>query len=115
MSNFDITAETVVRQDIFIWAIPQSAWYIEEHPDECPYTFEVRTDKPWEKGAVKVYEQELELVVPAGINVTEKAIETFKEAQREVQLEADEKINNLEDRIKALLQITHQPDLQAVE
>ncbi len=115
MSNYDITIETVVKQTITIWAIPRSKWFLEEHPEECPYTFQVRTDKPWDEGAVQVYEQEIELTVPAGINVTAQAITTFKEAQREIQLQADEKINTLEERIKALLQITHQPDLQAVE
>lgn len=115
MSKFDQTIETTVEQTLSVWAVPHSHYRMAENPEECPYSFEVKTGgHHWEDGAVKVWEQCMEFTVPAGINVTEKAIETFKEAQRQLQLDADEKINNLEERIKGLLQLTHQPELSVV-
>jgi len=114
MSRFDITVATTIEQDISIWAIPRSQWHIDRYPDECPYTFAVRTDDPYDTGAVKVFEANMEFDIPAGINVTEQAIETYKEAQRKAQLDADERINMFEEKIKALIMLTHQPDLSVV-
>ena len=109
------TEATTLKQQLQVWAIPQSAYHIEEYPDEPPFYYEVRQSQSWSTGAVLVMEQEFEMTIPAGIDLTEKAIETLGKAAEEVQRDADANIESINSMISKLLMLEHKPDLQAVE
>ena len=109
------TETTTLTQVLQVWAIPVSAWMRKQYPDKPHFNYEVKTNKPWDEGAVKVHEAEVKIVIPAGIDITKAAIETLREAQKEVRIEADTKINELNERINDLLMLEYKPNLEVVD
>jgi len=101
-----LTKLTEVTQDISIWAVPNH----NAEPDQDPFDYELFTvgSRPWRDGAVKVNTLPVTLMVPAGLNLIQKAIETLKEAQDEVLKDAHEKVAELEKRIGEFTLLTHQ-------
>lgn len=104
------TVETVVVQTLKVWAIPHSTYMRENHPNPIPFDFEIRTGKAWEDGAVLVHEEEINLTVPAGIDLLSATIATMEEAMRNIKREAKEKCEDLQQQINSLLLLTHQTD-----
>ena len=106
-----LTKLTEVTQDISIWAVPNH----DAAPDQDPFNYELFTvgSRPWRDGAVKVNTLPVTLMVPAGLNLIQKAIDTLKEAQDEVLKDAHEKVAELEKRIGEFTLLTHQapPDV----
>ncbi len=105
-----ITEETKFTQNIQVWAIPASAWTLENYPEEPPFKMQVRTDKPWDTGAVMVHEEELDVVVPAGIDLNAQAISTLEDAAKEIQKETADRLAEIKKQIQSLLCIEHQPE-----
>ena len=101
------TTQKTITQELQIWAVPRSTWHMENYPNDEPFTFEVSTSKPWESGAVHVHNVEVTLVVPAGIDLTAKAIETLREAIKETRDAAEHKVENLNKQINNLLMLEH--------
>jgi hypothetical protein len=93
--NYYYTKLTPITRLIKIWAIPKPF----PEPGEEPFTFEVRTDRPWGTGAVMIHEEEITLEIPAGINLVAKAVETLEHAKRE---KTDEYIRDLKDLDKRI-------------
>ncbi len=101
-----LTKLTEVTQDVSIWAVPNH----NAEANQDPFTYELYTDgKPWRDGAVKVNTLPVTLMVPAGLNLIQKAIETLKEAQDEVLKDANEKVAELEKRIGEFTLLTYSP------
>ena len=103
------TERTIVTQTLKVWAIPHSKWVREHSPSPIPFDFEVRTGSAWEDGAVMVHEQEVMLVVPAGIDLLAATIATLQAAIRATRAEAEKKCTDLDEQIRGLLMLTHQP------
>lgn len=103
------TVETKVTETLQIWAIPHSKYHRESFPEDPPFFYSVRTDKPWDSGAVKVNEEEITFTIPAGIDITTAAVDTLKAAIAEIELDTATKIAELREQIKGLLQLTYQP------
>jgi len=108
------TTKTEVSQTLQIWAVPQSDWHREQYPDDPPFRYEVRTDKPWGTGCVMVHEQDVTVVIPEGIDITRAAIKTLQEAINETMAEAQVKVDELTQQIDKLLMLEHKPDLEVV-
>lgn len=108
------TEVTTLKQLLQVWAIPESEWRRKNYPEEPAFKYEVKTDKPWNEGAVKVHEAEVSIVIPAGIDITKAAIETLREAQKEVRAVADAKVNELNEKINDLLMIEDKSHLREV-
>ena len=109
------TKLTTLEQTLQVWALPRSDWEMRQKPELEPFKFSVRTDKPWSEGAVKVHEADVKIVIPEGIDITTMAIETLREAQKEVRAEADKKVSSLADQINNLLMLEHKPDLEVIK
>lgn len=106
------TEETVVNGVMYVFAEPKPAYEIESlDPGELPFIYILKSYDYESEDSVRVCEFPVTGTVPAGIDITMKAIEGFREKIVEVQKEADRKILRLEDKIKALLLITYQPDV----
>lgn len=101
------TTQETITQELQIWAMPVSDWHRENYPDKPPFTYQVCTDKPWASGAVLVHTVPVTLVVPEGIDLTSKAVETLKEAIKETKDEAVAKVERLEKQISNLLMLEH--------
>lgn len=99
------TEITTLKQVLQVWAIPLSEWEIKQSPEKLPFTYAVKTNKPWEEGAVKIHETEVSIVIPGGIDITKAAIETLREAQKEVKRTAEKKVTELTERINSLLML----------
>ena len=107
MDNY--TKTTVVKGKAQIWAKP-SYEYDYELEENVPTGFEyvIQDYAPWQNGSVMVSEQEIELTVPAGINLVEQAIETLERAEEEALHQYNETKAELSKRKQQLLQITYQ-------
>lgn len=108
------TKRQYVKGPVSVWAIPKSSWERVEGEDAFRYV--IKDSTPWESGAVKVCTQEVELVVPAGIDLLARAVETLQEKQRAVLAEAHRQNTEYEEQIKRLLMIGHdKPEVKEVE
>jgi hypothetical protein len=103
------TEATKVTNTLQIWAIPQSDYYIEEHPGEIPFRYEIRTHKPYQDGSVMVHETEVSLLVPAGIDLLKAAIETLQSEIKTTRAEAEKRCQELEKQVHNLLLLEHKP------
>ena len=105
------TKRTPITRTIKIWAIPKS--YPEE--GEEPFTFEIRTDRPWATGAVMIHEEEVTLVIPDGINLIAKAVETLEAAKREKTDDYVRDLKDLDRRIDDLKLISYTPSEEVAD
>ena len=106
------TKHTKVTQKMSIWAIPKSDYDLEDlSPGEMPFDYKIFTNMntPWQDGSVKVDTQEVDLWVPAGVDLLEQAIETLKEQIKETRAEAQSKITKYEQQIEQLTLIEYKP------
>ena len=101
------TEETVIKYDISAWAVPSEY----EDTGKLPFRYitKLGNDTPWQDGAVKLHKRELALVVPAGIDLLEKAIETLKGEIQKTRAEAQVKVEKYEKHMESLLQLTYVP------
>ncbi len=104
------TEATVVNGVMYVFAEPKTSWEIESlESGELPYRFTLKSYDYESEDSVRVCEFPVTGTVPAGIDITMKAIEGFREKIVDIQKDADRRIEKLEDKIKALLLITYQP------
>lgn len=108
------TETTKVTETLQIWAIPQSDYWRENHPDELPFRYAIKTHSPYEDGAVKVCEQEVTLWVPEGVDLLEKAIETLQGEIKEEKIRHKDRVDQLQKQINSLLLLEHQVDPEVV-
>lgn len=68
---------------ISVWAVPKHPSTMQ--PGDRPFNYELSTNKSyhWSTGAVCVHTEEVTLVLPEGINLYEKAMETLYAAKEE--------------------------------
>ena len=102
------TVKQDVKGKVSIWAIPRSIEKIKEGKD--PFRFELHTRDPYVTGSVRIIEHEIELQLPAGIDLLAKAVETLKQQQKDIQARAQYDITQLQEQINQLQLLTHQPD-----
>ena len=102
------------KQDLDVWATPMSAHRAaklhEEDPTALPFDFEVRVGSPWRTGAVRLHTfLDMPWVLPDGLDLLTAAIRTLREEQKTTLEEADKKVAELEEQIKIMLRLTHDP------
>lgn len=103
MSEF-LTREETVTGMVHIYAVPST-------DRSRAFDYRVTSYEPYlmPTSAVKVTTFEVSGVVPAGINLVERALETMEQKQREIQEKADREKERIEEEKQNLLMITHQP------
>ena len=106
------TEVTIVRGTAYVFATPKTEYEIQNLEEgELPFRYEIKSYDYCNEDSVRVCEFPITGTVPAGIDLTMMAIEGFREQIVEVQKVADQKIEMLEEKIKALLLITYQPPI----
>ena len=104
------TETTLVTGTVYVFATPKTEYEIANlEAGELPFKYEIKSYDYCDEDSVRVCEFPITGTVPAGIDLTMMAIEGFREQIVEVQKIADQKIERLEEKIKALLLITYQP------
>lgn len=98
------TTEETNSYPVSIWAIPKSNYAADDAP---PFSYELRTDRPWQSGAVEVFATEVTITTPAGVDLLTKSIETLEAAIEEVKTNAFEEVHRLQQQINNLLQLEH--------
>lgn len=88
---------------------PISIWAVPRHPDtvaagERLFYYELSTTKEyhWRTGAVCVHTEEVTLMLPGGINLYEKAVETLYAAKEEASKEYLRKLAEIDKQIEGL-------------
>lgn len=67
-----------------------------------PFTYELRTDRPWQEGAVLVLEEPITMEVPSDINLIAKALETYEMLKHEEMERYAKKVAQYNENIRQL-------------
>lgn len=113
-----ITKREKVRGTAYIWAIPTSEYERSRSPKLGMFKYQVSTEERiYYTGAVKVCEHTVDLEVPAGVNLLERAIATLNEEKLRVLGEAQKKAVEIQEQINQLLMLGHEGkrDIREVE
>ena len=78
MNHF--TKETIVEGEVSIWAVPKYSPKVDEDPFE--YALFAGDNKPWRDGSVMVITKTMTMILPGGVNLVQKTIETLREGNR---------------------------------
>lgn len=101
-----------VKGKVHVWALPKNKDY--DDMSEGPFKYEITNSGSyhWKTGAVCVFEQEVTVEVPAGIDLISKAFDTLNAAKVQAQVDYNQRIMELDKQIHQLLMLTHQPEPQ---
>lgn len=98
-----ITKKEAVTGKVAVWALPTDEWARKNNPELGFFRYVLSTGDRWEQGAVKVQEYEVSLVVPAGVDLLQRAVATLMEAKDKVLGEAQKKATEIQQQINSLL------------
>lgn len=90
----------------YIWAVPLHSWEIteEDRADGRLFKYQLSTSPDlYIQGSVRVHEFPISAVVPAGLNLVEKAVETLESSIAKKREEFLKEEADLKDQIKKLL------------
>ena len=115
------TTNEVVKGKAYIWAVPKSEWTLKQEVEEnegvmdgiCPFQYDITDSKSdWRNNTVLVHEFDIAGVVPAGIDLVLKAVETLRDKICEIQATADKEVAKLEAQIKNLALIEYKSPIE---
>ena len=98
-----ITKKEPVTGKVAVWALPASKWELQNNPKAEVFKYVLATGDRWEQGAVKVQEYEISVVVPAGIDLLQRAVATLMEQKDKVLGEAQRQATEIQQQINQLL------------
>jgi len=99
-----------VTGTVHVWALPKNPDY--DDMDGGPFKYEVTSSGSyhWKTGAVCILDHDIVVEVPAGIDLISKAFDTLNAAKVQAQVDYNQRIMELDQQIKQLLMLTHQPE-----
>lgn len=105
------TKQENLRTTVYVYAQAKSKYQIEQmKPGELPWEYRVKDFDYGDESSVRIMEHEILIPIPADIDVTTKCIENLKEKINAVQKQAEEDIQDLNDRIRNLALIEYRPE-----
>lgn len=104
-----ITKAVNVTGEVSVWVIPKKQWVDGEYKYTGEWEYQLRTDRVYDRGAVKVKTTTIDVVCEGGIDLVHRAVKTLEEAIVEEKAEHYKKINDLQAQINSLLMLTYQP------
>lgn len=111
------TKRTKVEGTCYIWALPKTDWETQQEIDKVgienvvPFNYKITAHSThYAIGAVKICEFDVIGTVPEGVDLIQAAVKTLREEIDEVQKEAKQKVDELNERIRKLAMITYQPE-----
>lgn len=99
-----------VTGTVHVWAVPKNPDY--DDLSEGPFKYEITNSGSyhWKTGAVCVFEQEITVNVPAGIDMISMAFKTLEAAKVQAQVDYNQRIMEIDKQMSQLLMLTHQPE-----
>ena len=109
------TKDSTIYGTVNVWAIPKPSYVIEvarntQEEGFSPFDYEIRTDTCWQNGAVKLFEKEISLKLPAGIDLLHAALTTLKDQKKEILVEAEERCSLIDKQIQELALLEYVPE-----
>lgn len=105
------TEKTKVEGSMYVFATTKPDWELDNlEPGDLPFYYEIKSYDYGDERSVRIHEQNVIVTIPSGIDVTLACIDNLKEQIEVVRKEAEEKVENLEKRIRALALIEYQPE-----
>lgn len=98
-----LTKKEPVTGNVYVWAIPQSKYALEQDSTLPPFRYEIHTGSPWQNGAVRVSEHEVTLTVPAGVNLLAAALETLELKKKEAFEAYAREVKQIDEQIAGLM------------
>ena len=112
------TAKTNVEGKCYIWAIPKTDWEIKQDLEKMerskvvPFRYIIKSSSSdYRDEAVMVHEFDVLGTVPEGVDLITAAVKTLREEIIRVRKEADDRIGELEVKIKNLALIEYRPEV----
>lgn len=109
-----LTEQQTLTANLQIWAVPYGKWHLENYPEDGFFEFQVRTDEPYGDNNILCNEVDVKIVLPAGIDLGAKAIDTLKAEMAKTRREAKEKCEQLQEQINTMALLTHMDDESVV-
>lgn len=96
------TKREPVTGQICVWAVPRHPSSVKE--GERPFSYELSTNSSyhWTTGAVNVHTEEVVVMLPEGINLYEKAMETLYKAKEDAGKQYLEQLAQIDRQIDSL-------------
>ena len=109
------TKQEAIKGSVQIWAMPRTEWEIKQlveggEAEPLPFSYQIRTQSPWTDGAVNLHEAEVTVMLPPGIDLLKKAIDTLEEAMMAKTRAHNKDMTVLKKKRDALLMIEHKPE-----
>jgi len=111
---FDRTKETPVTGEVQIWAVPKTQHMMEcereeGNPHPVPFEFEIRTERSWRDGAVKLHTVKITVTCPGGIDLLQSALNTLREEKEEERRKFERRMSELDQQIASLAMLEYIP------
>lgn len=109
MQNY-LTEKTTCKGEVSVFALPNPGFNPED-PESCAWKYELREgNHHWNNKAIRVVTHDVELPVPSGVNLVQKAVATLTAKIAEKRADLAREVAELEEEIAKLSLITYQPD-----
>lgn len=109
------TKRQPVTKEIHVWAVPRVPSTVK--PGEEPFVYELSDSKHyhWQTGAVCVYSREVTIMLPGGIDLYQKAMETLYAAKEAASQEYLQKIASIDKQIDGMRLLAAPTDGEYIE
>ena len=104
------TEETVLKDTMYVKACPNK-WAKE---GELPFTYRLSAISLCHGDETLVYSDKISITIPAGIDLVNKAVESFEAQQEALRAKAYVEIQEIQEKIDNLKLLEHTPDLSVV-
>ena len=104
------TKKETVSGKVSVWATPACKADILDGKPPFEYSLDTRNAYWMGDNQTCVMTEDVELQIPAGIDLLAKTIETLKKKKEEVQAAAYKQQIDIQEQINSLLTLTYQPD-----
>jgi len=104
------TKNEVIERTVYVYAEAKSQYEIDNlDPGEAPFTFRIKEFDYGDESCVRIHEEPISVMIPAGIDITLECVKNLEERIEVVRKEADKEIEDLRARIRQLALIEYKP------
>jgi hypothetical protein len=102
------TKREVVVQEACIWAVPVQEWQRDQYPEGQAFYYSIYAGaSPYQSGSVNVCTIEVSGMVPAGVNLLERAVATLEEKKATAYKNYMKEVAAADKQIQGLMLLGH--------
>jgi hypothetical protein len=98
-----------VTGTVSVWAVPETEWKDGTNQFTGKWEFRI-ADGAWEAGSVKIHTQEITLLIPSHVDITQMAIRTLEDKIEDERVGHIRRITALQKQLSQLRALTYNPD-----